>query len=62
MHCILSNYQYQYIQKNDRDERTIISFSNASTVINDLLKNYDSRLRPNFGGKLFFLLSEFYYN
>jgi hypothetical protein len=27
-------------------------FMNASGLINDLLRDYDTRLRPDFGGKL----------
>lgn len=38
-------------------------FSNASTLINNLLSNYDTRLRPNFGGmfsmSFLFLRSKF---
>ncbi len=45
----ISKSQYQKIIKFDKKSK----FSNISQVIDDLLKNYDTRLRPNFGCKFF---------
>ncbi len=45
----LTDYQYRAIQTFGTDRDT--TFFNASTLLNSLLLNYDTRLRPQFGGR-----------
>ena len=42
------NYDYDNIKKRNLNNQ---KFKNISMVIDNLLKDYDIRLRPNFGGK-----------